>query len=107
MPQLPSAPERPLEVFTEVDRPQIRLDRMAGKGMATAVGRLRECPVLGYRFAALTHNTIRGAAGCSILNAELLAVQGYLGTFPARACAGACLSAESSLPVMTGIWAGR
>lgn len=81
VPKLPSAPKRPLEVFTEVDRPQIRLDRMAGKGMATAVGRLRECPVLGYRFAALTHNTIRGAAGCSILNAELLAVQGYLGTF--------------------------
>jgi len=81
VPCLPSAPERPLQVFTEVDRPQIRLDRMAGKGMSTSVGRLRECPVLGYRFAALTHNTIRGAAGCSILNAELLAVQGYLGSF--------------------------
>ena len=81
VPGLPSAPERPLQVFTEVDRPQIRLDRMAGEGMSTSVGRLRECPILGYRFAALTHNTIRGAAGCSILNAELLAVQGYLGSF--------------------------
>ena len=81
VPGLPSAPERPLQVFTEVDRPQIRLDRMAGNGMSTSVGRLRECPILGYRFAALTHNTIRGAAGCSILNAELLAVQGYLGSF--------------------------
>lgn len=81
VPLLPSVPRQPLEVFTEVDRPQIRLDRMVGGGMATAVGRLRECPILGYRFAALTHNTIRGAAGCSILNAELLAVQGYLGNF--------------------------
>jgi aspartate-semialdehyde dehydrogenase len=54
---------------------------MAGNGMATTVGRLRECPILGYKFAALTHNTIRGAAGCSILNAELLAVSGYLKGF--------------------------
>ena len=81
VPLLPSAPESPLQVFTQNDRPQIRLDRMSGRGMATAVGRLRECPILGYRFAALTHNTIRGAAGCSILNAELLAVEGYLGSF--------------------------
>ena len=49
--------------------------------MATTVGRLRPCPLLGYKFVALSHNTIRGAAGCSILNAELLAVQGYLGSF--------------------------
>lgn len=81
VPLLPSAPERPLQVLTQTDRPQVRLDRMAGGGMATSVGRLRECPIFGYRFAALTHNTIRGAAGCSILNAELLAVQGYLGAF--------------------------
>ena len=84
VPQLPSAPERPLQVFTQEDRPQIRLDRMAGGGMVTSVGRLRECPILGYRFAALTHNTIRGAAGCSILNAELLAAEGYLGAFRPR-----------------------
>jgi aspartate-semialdehyde dehydrogenase len=49
--------------------------------MATSIGRLRECPILGYKFVALSHNTIRGAAGCSILNAELLAVKGYLGAF--------------------------
>ena len=49
--------------------------------MMTSIGRLRECPILGYKFAALTHNTIRGAAGCSILNAELLAVKGYIQDF--------------------------
>jgi aspartate-semialdehyde dehydrogenase len=81
VPQLPSAPARPVQYLPQIDRPQIRRDRNAGSGMATTVGRLRECPILGYKFAALTHNTIRGAAGCSILNAELLAVQGYLGAF--------------------------
>ena len=49
--------------------------------MTTSVGRLRECPVLGYKFAALSHNTVRGAAGCSILNAELMAVKGYINGF--------------------------
>ncbi len=78
---LPSAPKRPVEYLYGQDRPQIRRDRNVGKGMATAVGRLRPCPLLGYKFSALAHNTIRGAAGCSILNAELLAVRGYLGTF--------------------------
>jgi aspartate-semialdehyde dehydrogenase len=78
---LPSAPERPVQYLSQIDRPQTRRDRNAGKGMATSVGRLRECPLLGYKFVALPHNTIRGAAGCSILNAELLAVQGYLGDF--------------------------
>jgi aspartate-semialdehyde dehydrogenase len=81
VPHLPSAPERPVQYLPQIDRPQIRRDRNAGNGMATTVGRLRECPILGYKFAALAHNTIRGAAGCSILNAELLAVQGYLGSF--------------------------
>ncbi len=78
---LPSAPARPLEYLRQVDRPQPRRDRNAGNGMATSIGRLRPCPILGYKFAALSHNTIRGAAGCSILNAELLAVKGYLGAF--------------------------
>ncbi len=78
---LPSAPDQPVQYLPQIDRPQIRRDRMAGNGMATSVGRLRSCPILGYRFAAMTHNTIRGAAGCSILNAELLAVYGYLGEF--------------------------
>jgi aspartate-semialdehyde dehydrogenase len=81
VPQLPSAPERPVQYLTQIDRPQIRRDRNAGNGMATSVGRLRPCPILGYKFAALAHNTVRGAAGCSILNAELLAVQGHLGIF--------------------------
>ena len=81
VPTLPSAPEHPIEYLPQIDRPQSRRDRNAGQGMATSVGRLRECPLLGYKFVALSHNTIRGAAGCSILNAELLAVQGYLVSF--------------------------
>lgn len=79
--QLPSAPELPVQYLPQIDRPQIRRDRNAGNGMTTSVGRLRPCPLLGYKFAALAHNTIRGAAGSSILNAELLAVQGYLAGF--------------------------
>jgi aspartate-semialdehyde dehydrogenase len=75
---LPSAPDKPVRYLQELDRPQPRRDRMAGKGMSTSIGRLRSCPVMGYKFAALSHNTIRGAAGCSILNAELLVTQGYL-----------------------------
>lgn len=78
---LPSAPEYPLQYLTQIDRPQPRRDRDAGNGMMTSIGRLRECPILGYKFASLTHNTIRGAAGCSILNAELLAVKGYIQDF--------------------------
>ncbi|MCA9889144.1 MAG: aspartate-semialdehyde dehydrogenase [Anaerolineae bacterium] len=82
---LPSAPEKPLQYLSQIDRPQPRRDRNAGKGMMTSIGRLRECPVLGYKFAALSHNTIRGAAGSSILNAELLAVSGYLPNFQPEA----------------------
>ena len=78
---LPSAPEYPLQYLNQIDRPQPRRNRDAGKGMVTSIGRLRECPILGYKFAALSHNTIRGAAGCSILNAELLAVKGYIQDF--------------------------
>lgn len=81
VPDLPSAPENPVQYLPQIDRPQIRRDRNAGQGMATSVGRLRPCPLLGYKFAALTHNTIRGAAGGSILNAELLAAEGYLEGF--------------------------
>jgi aspartate-semialdehyde dehydrogenase len=79
--ELPSSPERAVQYLSQQDRPQIRRDRNAGNGMTTSVGRLRECNVLGYKFAALTHNTIRGAAGCSILNAELMAVRGYIENF--------------------------
>ena len=81
VPSLPSAPEKMLQYLYQIDRPQPRRDRDAGNGMITSIGRLRECPILGYKFAALSHNTIRGAAGCSILNAELLAVEGYIEGF--------------------------
>ncbi len=84
IPSLPSAPAHPLQYLYQIDRPQPRRDRDAGNGMMTSIGRLRECPILGYKFASLSHNTIRGAAGCSILNAELLAVQGYIADFQLR-----------------------
>lgn len=75
---LPTAPDPAIILFSEVDRPQPRLDRLVGKGMATSVGRLRPDALLDYKFIVLGHNTIRGAAGGSILNAELLCAQGYL-----------------------------
>jgi len=79
VPGLPSAPERPVIYRTEPDRPQPRRDREAGHGMTTVIGRLRPCPVIGgWKFLALSHNTVRGAAGCSILNAELLVEAGYI-----------------------------
>ena len=81
IPSLPSAPEYPLQYIDRIDRPQPRRDRDAGRGMMTSIGRLRACPILGYKFAALSHNTVRGAAGCSIMNAELLAIQGYIEGF--------------------------
>lgn len=81
VPLLPSAPERPVQYLRQSDRPQIRRDRDAGRGMTTSIGRLRPCPIHGYKFVALSHNTVRGAAGCSILNAELLAARGYIANF--------------------------
>lgn len=74
----PSAPEAPVVVVQGADRPQPRLDRDAGGGMAVVVGQVRRCPVLSLRFEALGHNTIRGAAGGTLLLAELLAAQGLL-----------------------------
>jgi len=76
---LPSAPEAPIVVRREVDRPQTRLDRDAGGGMSVVVGRVRPCPVLTVRLVVLSHNTVRGAAGGALLNAELLAARGLLG----------------------------
>jgi len=76
--KLPSAPFPPIVVREEPDRPQTNLDRMAGDGMAIVVGRVRPCPVLGLKYVVLGHNTVRGAAGAAILNAELLLTQGYL-----------------------------
>lgn len=77
--RLPTAPERPILVRDEPDRPQPRLDRDAGRGMSITVGRIARDTVLGARFVVLGHNTIRGAAGAAILNAELLMARGYLG----------------------------
>jgi aspartate-semialdehyde dehydrogenase len=76
--KLPSAPARPVIVTDERDRPQPRFDRDAGEGMSAVVGRIRPCPVFDIRFVVLSHNTIRGAAGAAILNAELMLAQGYL-----------------------------
>lgn len=73
---LPSAPKRPIVVRCEQNRPQPNLDRDIERGMASVVGRVRECPVLGIKYVLLGHNTVRGAAGASILNAELFKVQG-------------------------------
>jgi aspartate-semialdehyde dehydrogenase len=75
---LPTAPEQPVEYDAAVDRPQPRLDRMRGHGMAATVGRLRECTLLDWKFVVLSHNTIRGAAGAAVLNAEVLALLGKL-----------------------------
>jgi aspartate-semialdehyde dehydrogenase len=77
--RLPSAPERPVVYLTAVDRPQPRFDVDLGGGMTTAVGRLRKCNVLDWKFTVLSHNTIRGAAGAALLNAEWLKAKGYLG----------------------------
>ena len=70
--RLPSAPDPPLLLRSEDNRPQPRLDAGLGDGMTVSVGRVRVCPVLTHKFVALGHNTIRGAAGASILNAELM-----------------------------------
>ncbi len=75
---LPTAPDQPVEFDAGVDRPQPRLDRMRGRGMAATVGRLRECALLDWKFVVLSHNTIRGAAGAAVLNAEVLARMGKL-----------------------------
>jgi aspartate-semialdehyde dehydrogenase len=71
---LPTQPERSIELFEQPDRPQPRLDRMRGRGMTVSVGRVRP----GLRFIALGHNTIRGAAGASVMNAELIRTRKYL-----------------------------
>ncbi|MDR0444194.1 MAG: aspartate-semialdehyde dehydrogenase [Treponema sp.] len=77
--KLPTAPQQPIIYREEENRPQPRKDRDADKAMAVVIGRLRPCNVLDVRFTALSHNTVRGAAGGGILNAELLKYKGYLG----------------------------
>ncbi len=76
---LPSAPASPLVLCEAPTRPQPRLDADAGGGMSVSIGRLRSCPLFHARFVVLGHNTVRGAAGAAILNAELLAADGWLG----------------------------
>jgi aspartate-semialdehyde dehydrogenase len=72
---LPSAPSPVIQIRDEADRPQPRLDRNTGKGMTTSVGRVRVDPVMGLKYIVFSHNTIRGAAGGAIYNAELLVKQ--------------------------------
>jgi len=77
--KLPSAPERPIIVRSEQDRPQPRFDRNEGRGMSVVVGRVRKDPVFdGVKYVALGHNTVRGAAGCAVLIAESMKSQGYI-----------------------------
>jgi aspartate-semialdehyde dehydrogenase len=76
--KLPSAPEKVLIYRREIDRPQTLRDRDAGNGMTVTLGRLRPCPILSYKFVVLGHNTIRGAAGGSVLNAELCVSKGLI-----------------------------
>jgi aspartate-semialdehyde dehydrogenase len=75
---LPSAPPRPVIYMTEANRPQPRKDAERERGMAAFVGRLRPCHALDYKFVVLSHNTIRGAAGAAVLNAELMHSEGML-----------------------------
>lgn len=98
MPQelsLPSAPRQPLWVFDAADRPQPARDLGIEGGMATLIGRLRPCPVFDYRMVILGHNTIRGAAGAAILNAETMVAMGYVrnGVF----CRGRCVEEDPAL----------
>jgi aspartate-semialdehyde dehydrogenase len=76
--KLPSAPPRPVIYMRAINRPQPRKDVERERGMAAFVGRLRPCPVLDWKFIALGHNTVRGAAGAAVLNAELMHSEGLL-----------------------------
>ena len=75
--ELPSAPKQFLIYFEEDSRPQTKLDRDNGNGMAVSIGRLRDDVLYDYKFVCLSHNTLRGAAGGAVLTAELLAAKGY------------------------------
>jgi aspartate-semialdehyde dehydrogenase len=76
--RLPTAPARPIIYLNESNRPQPKLDVEREGGMAVFIGRLRPCPLLDYKFVALGHNTVRGAAGAAVLNAELMAAEGMI-----------------------------
>jgi aspartate-semialdehyde dehydrogenase len=75
---LPSAPKKPIIYHFDEKHPQPKLHRNLNSGMSVSLGRLRKCPLLDWKFVILSHNTIRGAAGCAILNAELMVAKGYL-----------------------------
>ena len=75
---LPTAPKHPVVVREEPDRPQPKFDAETEQGMAAVIGRVRPCPVLEFKYTALSHNTLRGAAGAALLNAELMKSEGYL-----------------------------
>jgi aspartate-semialdehyde dehydrogenase len=77
--ELPTAPQRPVVYMEQQNRPQPRLDADRNGGMTVYVGRLRDCPILGYKFIAMGHNVVRGAAGAAILNAELMRAKKLLG----------------------------
>jgi aspartate-semialdehyde dehydrogenase len=76
--ELPSAPPHPVIYMTQPDRPQPRRDVEREHGMTSFIGRLRPCPVLDWKFVAMGHNTVRGAAGAAVLNAELMYSEGFL-----------------------------
>lgn len=78
--KLPTAPPAPIVYLEAPDRPQPRLDAMRGDGMTVSVGRVRTCPVLDVKLVAMGHNTVRGAAGAAVLNAELMLAEGALET---------------------------
>ena len=76
--KLPSAPSQAIYYMDQQDRPQPRRDASRERGMAVSMGRLRECPVLDWKFICMAHNTVRGAAGAAVLNAELMHAEGIL-----------------------------
>lgn len=76
--QLPMAPKKPIIYLTDEKHPQPKLHRHLEKGMAVSIGRLRKCSLFDWKYTILSHNTIRGAAGCAILNAELMVKKGYI-----------------------------
>ena len=76
--KLPSAPAPFLQYFEDENRPQTKLDRDLGHGQAVSIGRLRPDAIFDWRFVALSHNTVRGAAGGAVLTAELLKAEGFL-----------------------------
>jgi aspartate-semialdehyde dehydrogenase len=82
--QLPSAPKHPIIYLEDERHPQPKYHRSLENGMAISIGRLRKCPLLDWKFILLSHNTVRGAAGCAILNAEFMAKEGYFGSDPIK-----------------------